>query len=117
MKRVRKLLNLDRVPLPADYFDLMGGTSTGGLITIMLGRLRMSIEETLQAYEMLSQRIFSKKCVFSKIHNKSRFDPELFASIVQAIVNEKVDDTHAKLIDNRADACKMYVPSLCSVEN
>ena len=27
--------------LPCDYFDLIGGTGTGGLIAIMLGRLRM----------------------------------------------------------------------------
>lgn len=26
---------------PADYFDLIGGTSTGGLIAIMLGILGM----------------------------------------------------------------------------
>ena len=30
MERVRKLEGLDDVPRPCDYFDLIGGTSTGG---------------------------------------------------------------------------------------
>jgi patatin-like phospholipase/acyl hydrolase len=31
----------DPLPLPCEYFDLICGTSTGGLIAIMLGRFRM----------------------------------------------------------------------------
>ena len=30
-----------RLPHPCDHFDLICGTSTGGLIALMLGRLRM----------------------------------------------------------------------------
>ena len=31
---------------PCEYFDLIGGTGTGGLIAIMLGRLRMVYQES-----------------------------------------------------------------------
>jgi Patatin-like phospholipase len=41
MLEIKRRKTLDKIPLPCDYFDLMGGTSTGGVIAIMLGRLRM----------------------------------------------------------------------------
>jgi patatin-like phospholipase/acyl hydrolase len=33
-------------PKPWEYFDMIGDTSTGGLIAIMLGRLRKRISKT-----------------------------------------------------------------------
>lgn len=44
--------------IPAHYFDYIGGTSTGGLIAIMLGRLRMSVQDCMEEYERLSGDIF-----------------------------------------------------------
>ena len=35
----------DISPRPCDFFDLICGTSTGGLIALMLGRLRMVSHE------------------------------------------------------------------------
>jgi patatin-like phospholipase/acyl hydrolase len=36
-------------PRPCDYFDLICGTSTGGLIALMLGRLRMVCDASLHS--------------------------------------------------------------------
>jgi patatin-like phospholipase/acyl hydrolase len=45
--------------LPVDYFHLAGGTSTGGLIALMLFRLRMSTTDAIRVYEQLAEDIFS----------------------------------------------------------
>jgi patatin-like phospholipase/acyl hydrolase len=41
MNEIQSDINATETPRPCDYFDLIGGTSTGGLIAIMLGRLGM----------------------------------------------------------------------------
>lgn len=47
--------------LPCHYFDYMWGTSTGGLIAIMLGRLRMSVPQALSVYREFGESIFGRK--------------------------------------------------------
>ncbi|KAJ6495525.1 FabD/lysophospholipase-like protein [Mycena vulgaris] len=59
MWRVKTAENLDSVPHPCDYFDLMGGSNTGGLIALMLGPLRMSTKDAIEAYADLSKQVFS----------------------------------------------------------
>ena len=44
--------------LPCHYFDYVSGTSTGGLIAIMLGRMHMNIHACIDEYERLSARVF-----------------------------------------------------------
>jgi hypothetical protein len=67
--------------LPCHYFDYIGGTSTGGyvssrqgqshplnssrLISIMLSRLRMSVDEAIEEYEHLAGFIFGHPRIFS----------------------------------------------------
>ncbi|KAK7687056.1 hypothetical protein QCA50_009556 [Cerrena zonata] len=46
---------------PCDYFDMIAGTSTGGLIAIMLGRLEMSIHQCIGTYRTMSAKIFGKR--------------------------------------------------------
>ena len=46
--------------LPHHYFDSVSGASTGGLIAIMLGRLRRSVDEAIKEYKDLGATIFGK---------------------------------------------------------
>ncbi|KND93534.1 hypothetical protein TOPH_01531, partial [Tolypocladium ophioglossoides CBS 100239] len=61
MERLRQTEGLERVPRPCKYFDLIGGTSTGGIIAIMLGRLGMSVDECIRAYKKVAQQAFTPK--------------------------------------------------------
>lgn len=48
----------DSNPRPCEYFDLIGGTGTGGLIAIMLGRLRMSVVDCMKMYVRMTKKVF-----------------------------------------------------------
>ncbi|KAH8656651.1 acyl transferase/acyl hydrolase/lysophospholipase, partial [Tricladium varicosporioides] len=58
--RLQENPELGDPPRPCDYFDIMGGTSTGGLLAIMLGRLRMDLVSCRIAYKALSTSIFKQ---------------------------------------------------------
>jgi predicted acylesterase/phospholipase RssA len=51
--------------LPCEYFDLIGGTSTGGLLAIMLGRLQMDVSSCIRAYRNMSNDIFDSSGLLS----------------------------------------------------
>ena len=46
------------IPRPCDHFDLIVGTGTGGLIALMLGRLRLSLETCKDVYVRMTKRVF-----------------------------------------------------------
>ncbi|KAK4220853.1 phospholipase [Podospora fimiseda] len=66
LSQIMEQLNIQReeleVPLPkvkpCEIFDLIGGTSTGGLIALMLGRLEMDVDACIETYLKLMNRVF-----------------------------------------------------------
>ena len=46
------------IPKPCDHFDLIAGTGTGGLIAIMLGRLRLDLDTCKETYVRMTRRVF-----------------------------------------------------------
>ena len=47
------------IPDPHEYFDLAGGTSTGGLAAVMMFRLKKSTGDTKTEYQKMAKSIFS----------------------------------------------------------
>jgi hypothetical protein len=60
LKKLMEDLDPENPPKPCDYFHMIGGTSTGGLIAIMLGRLHMLVDECIEEYKKLSPSIFTQ---------------------------------------------------------
>jgi Patatin-like phospholipase len=48
----------DQIPKPCDHFDLIVGTGTGGLIALMLGRLRLDLETCKEVYVRMTRKVF-----------------------------------------------------------
>ncbi|KAF2477529.1 FabD/lysophospholipase-like protein [Lindgomyces ingoldianus] len=88
MRRVQCDSNLAEMPLPCDYFDLIGGTSTGGLIALMLGRLRMTTDEALRTYNSLARAIFSKDNK-ERLGQDGAFKATTLQNKVQEVVSKK----------------------------
>jgi Patatin-like phospholipase len=74
MKQINQSIRSSRGPEiehkdvePHDIFDLVAGTSTGGLIAIMLGKLGMTVEQCIEAYYGLSATIFGRKHLRARV--------------------------------------------------
>ncbi|KAL1840437.1 hypothetical protein VTJ49DRAFT_475 [Mycothermus thermophilus] len=59
------------IPKPCDHFDLIVGTGTGGLIALMLGRLRLDIETCKELYVRLTRYVFETDKTFAGIPYRS----------------------------------------------
>ena len=120
MERIRYEQELDETPLPCDYFDLIGGTGTGGcvviaviscylssqilfirVIALMLGRLRMSIADAIRAFATFSQHAFSDTTLFG-----NKFEASTFERAIKQIVRQQTGGTDQRMIE--VNGCKTY---------
>ncbi|KAH0021846.1 FabD/lysophospholipase-like protein, partial [Aureobasidium melanogenum] len=99
----------DELPLPCDYFNFMFGTSTGGIISIMLGRLRMSIQQCIDVYERFGTQIFAKKRPFY-FPGRTKYD----CSELESIISE-VAQRHSPTNDGSAP--QLWDPLISSEQN
>ncbi|KAI6747676.1 hypothetical protein HG530_015784 [Fusarium avenaceum] len=118
LRRLMYLINSHNPPKPCDVFDVIAGTSTGGLIAIMLGRLEMNIEDAITAYSDLSRRIFVPKssihvvCYLRNLFGGSTFNHKTLENAINGIVStcENQDGaTNEVQLLQQNPRCKIFV--------
>jgi predicted acylesterase/phospholipase RssA len=78
---------------PCDYFDLIGGTSTGGIIAILLSRLKLDCEQCIKIYLKMAEKIFKHDRSISVFGMKiptgsSRFSGTVLADAIKSSLKE-----------------------------
>ena len=103
MDQIRRNLKLQETPPPCEYFDLICGTSTGGLIAILLGRLRMSVNDAIRVYISFAKQVFAAKA--TRHLSPNRFDHKKFEGVIKFIIKDLTGDEDAPMADPLGTSC------------
>jgi hypothetical protein len=107
---------------PKDIFSLVAGTSTGGLIAIMLGRFGMSVDDCIVQYWTFSKEIFGHYSILGKWSwgiLKERYDGgRLRNSVRQLAARKDICDNQSVMMQGpgHKNGIPWYsdLPSACS---
>ncbi|KAK3684050.1 acyl transferase/acyl hydrolase/lysophospholipase [Podospora appendiculata] len=107
--------------LPCHYFDFICGTSTGGLITIMLSRLRMPVEDCLEEYKRLAGNVFGKPHLIHKVGvlgaiglaRQTKFKTEKLEQAIKDVLRRRgeraLDSSDMMLFQTQTGLCRSFV--------
>lgn len=95
------------IPRPCNHFDLIAGTGTGGLIAIMLGRLRLDLDTCKDLYVRMTRRVFETDKTIAGIPYRSTLfkASKLEDSIREAVRDHTVSELEGN--DRLANATPM----------
>ncbi|KAE8316851.1 acyl transferase/acyl hydrolase/lysophospholipase [Aspergillus transmontanensis] len=109
---MRRLGTNDEPAKPCDIFDMIAGTSTGGLCAIMLGRLRMSVDDCIKAYNEFMEQVFGAgwwnkvKGVFG-----TKYDASKLEKAMKTVIEKYAKNVDEPLLDEYS-SCKVFVLSI-----
>ena len=88
---------------PSEHFDLIVGSGTGGISALFLGRLRMTVDEAIIAYQQVAKAAFQPPTIFARIHRQlTPSEPSLkrrLGDIIQRVLKNR----NAPLFDPAGD--------------
>lgn len=111
LRKLMQTIDPEAPPKPCDYFDMIGGTSAGGLIAVMLGRLEMTVDACINAYSELSSKVLEKKAhrVNIKGQLQGRFGAAELEKAIKKIVVQQGLAEYSLLKNDDPSKCKVYV--------
>ncbi|KAF4986471.1 hypothetical protein FDECE_15940 [Fusarium decemcellulare] len=98
-----------------EIFDMIGGTSTGGLITITLGRLEMDVKECISAYVDIMVAIFDtsprqfRASLPGTIQTLSNPSPKKLKEVVENIIIKKKLSPSDRFNEGMSWGCRVVV--------
>ncbi|KAF8593259.1 FabD/lysophospholipase-like protein, partial [Ceratobasidium sp. AG-I] len=111
MLRVKAIRNLPDMPLPCDLFDLICGTGTGGLVAVLLGRLRLPIITAIECYVEILNRGFVKKRLGTRFGTDDAFSATALEAAIGGIVARYLGRADARMIEdlNQEGRCRVLM--------
>ncbi|KAI9373162.1 serine hydroxymethyltransferase-domain-containing protein [Aspergillus egyptiacus] len=102
----------DQIPKPCDHFDLIAGTGTGGLIALMLGRLRLDLETCKDVYVRMTRRVFETDKTFAGIPFRSTLfkASRLEEAIRECVREHTIYETEGNDLSSNAATSPTYAP-------
>ncbi|WAQ85793.1 hypothetical protein PtA15_6A422 [Puccinia triticina] len=89
MTSVQTRLRLHKAPLPCEMFEMICGIGTGGIIALLLGRLRLDISVAVEAYLQIVRQVFRQsKGVIAAVRKKTRFSATKLEAVIREVVKQ-----------------------------
>lgn len=111
MKRLQADLNLDEIPKPCNYFDMIIGVGLGGLIALLLGRLGMTVSDAINAYMDLTKVVFENDGADT---SRAIYRSRRFESAFKSVLRQHKLDTSTKMEDHDG-VCKTYIAPFLTI--
>ncbi|KIJ39564.1 hypothetical protein M422DRAFT_174934, partial [Sphaerobolus stellatus SS14] len=77
------------------------------IIALMLGRLRMSINDVIDCYDQLTKTLFKA----TQVGRDGKFNHKVLEKVIKDVVKHQVGTDEERMLDTRDNACKAFVCS------
>ncbi|KAH8823087.1 acyl transferase/acyl hydrolase/lysophospholipase, partial [Flagelloscypha sp. PMI_526] len=104
LERLQSELNLDSAPLPCEVFDVIGGTGSGGIIALLLGRLHLDVDGAIRLFIQFYRSVYRQ----SRSQRKSKrlkVVSDGFKNLLQSVPDISITD----LLLEKEPKCNTFV--------